>query len=61
VGISESISNPRSSRVSTPSSGVLNFADVVECNRPVPFDCVVTPCFPEVVSILAEESGRLEN
>ncbi len=28
-------------------------------SRPVPYDCVVKPRFPEVESILAEERERL--
>jgi len=39
--------------------------DMVEVNglvvRPVPYDCVVTPRFPGVASILAEERERFEN
>ena len=32
--------------------------DILACSRPVPYDCVVKPRFPEVESILAEERER---
>jgi hypothetical protein len=31
------------------------------CSRPVPYNCVITPRFPEAVSILTEERDRFEN
>ncbi|KAI0248231.1 cytochrome P450 [Lactifluus subvellereus] len=37
------------------------FVDVGVAVRPAPYDCVVTPRFPEVASILAEERERFEN
>jgi hypothetical protein len=30
------------------------------CSRPLPHDCIITPRFPEVVSILAEERESFE-
>jgi hypothetical protein len=34
--------------------------DNLACSRPVPYDCMITPRFPEVLSILAEERERFE-
>ena len=43
--------------------GDLDFtlADTLVCSRPVPYECVVTPRFPEALTILVEERGRCEN
>ena len=38
--------------------GVLSLADVLACSHPVPYDCIITPRFPEVEFILAEERER---
>ena len=34
---------------------------VVVCSQPPPHDCMITPRFPEVVTILAEERGSFED
>jgi hypothetical protein len=33
---------------------------IVVCSRPPAYDCVITPRFPEVVSILIEERESFE-
>jgi hypothetical protein len=37
---------------------IFGLVDVFACSRPLPYDCVVKPRFPEVESILAEERER---
>jgi hypothetical protein len=32
--------------------------DIFACSRPLPYDCIIKPRFPEVESILAEERER---
>ncbi len=42
---------------------VVQFWDIAEffvCSHPAPYDCIISPRFPEVLPILAEESGRFE-
>ena len=34
---------------------------IVVCSRPPPYDCVITPRFPEVAPILVEERERFED
>jgi hypothetical protein len=34
---------------------------IVVCSRPLRHDCIITPRFPEVESILAEESESFED
>jgi hypothetical protein len=31
------------------------------CSHPPPYDCIITPRFPEVLSILAEERESFED
>jgi hypothetical protein len=35
--------------------------DILACSRPVPYDGVFTPWFPEVESILADEREHFRN
>jgi len=41
--------------------GGLVLADILACSRSAPYDCVITPRFPEAASILTEERVRFEN
>ena len=38
-----------------------DIAEFIGCSRPAPYDCIISPRFPEVLSILADESGSFED
>ena len=50
--------------MSTPVNGSawkLNYGQFLVCSRPPPYDCIITPRFPEVLSILAGERESFED
>jgi len=36
-------------------------AEFLVCSHPAPYDCIISPRFPEVLSILADEEGNFED
>ncbi len=44
-----------------PLDQIWDVTEFLGCSHPAPYDCIISPRFPEAVSVLAEESGTFEN